>query len=648
MSYVLNILAIVLTYLIPSLALFGVFRKWTRRRKTPMIEVALYAAIAGPFVLSFLLTCLLRFLPERTVAFYVISLSAFFLVVLGVHASELAEARSWLASKISSMTPRWNNAAMICFLALFAAFMFAQTVVVPLSAHDSLVYAIVSDRVAADRSLEQYPNRDVDPVTGAFYDKTWVRHPPGLAGLNVWFRFLDPSRVCPLGHRTVSFVYAAYLMTLIAWLARRRSGSLAAGLVPLLFAVTPLFLYQTMGNAIDSPRMCLLFAGVMATRRLLIRLDASFIFITAMFAGLSIFVHLGSLLFIPVFVVIYAALAKWIRFRWLVFMILGVGFLVLQYHVWNALPERKLADTLSLKPFNLILDEYRLNAFGEEWARRVKNGDATTPEIIWRERLQFLSRPRLFGITYYLGLLAAILFFTLHKRKRLLDWVMVLFILAWSAPVLFKYFVNYRYIATTTPAVIYFAAIGISECRRRFIPTTFPRQLIPQTGAAILAIGYGILIISGIVTTPEAAAKRRTTSLSAAWGTVLKLAHWKIYSHPTATAARAICDTEERVLFTDDRLEPAHYFYLKGYKRFTYPPTLPAEVLHAMIRSPEDLRRIFSERNIRWILFDGSSNQAKNPYEIQLKSCLDNWPNVERIHHFREQTVYGIDLCKQN
>ncbi len=98
---------------------------------------------------------------------------------------------------------------------------------------------------------------------------------------------------------------------------------------------------------------------------------------------------------------------------------------------------------------------------GKSWFRKNVVEDIFSQKTLFG-RLQIFTQPQLFGVSFFLFVLALIYWTRCSDRKKG-DWLILLVIVFFVIPVMYKYYLNRRYILTVLPFVAYFSGLLLGD-----------------------------------------------------------------------------------------------------------------------------------------------------------------------------------------
>lgn len=298
----------------------------------------------------------------------------------------------------------YKNLLFKLFIVVFLFHLFYQGVSKPIVTNDALIYSFLGKYIAREKSLSNYPMNRPDPETGAKF--SWIIHPPGLVSLYAWMHIMQGDYSSDMSSRFVAPIYACYLLILLYYILKKHHSRYSAQLSSIFYILTPVFLFQAIGNSIDPVRITLFTLTAYLFYRLINEFKFKCFVYSSMVLFLACFFHLGNFLLFPALILFSILAVPKLKFRKTILMSLCFFAVIVQYFAWNSHPEEnKMLYLVSLNPKYNINEIRRLNAFDQEWQEQVKNKNVTELNIFWQERLQFLSSFERFGVTSYLALI---------------------------------------------------------------------------------------------------------------------------------------------------------------------------------------------------------------------------------------------------
>ncbi len=245
--------------------------------------------------------------------------------------------------------------------------------------------------------------------------------------------------------------------------------------------LTPLFASQSFNNTIDPMRIFFIFFSFILLSKFLKSVSFVLALLTELVDDLSLYLHTCGLLVLLTIIILYLLLSeKSIKGRVVlaVFMVIVLGGL--QYRAKHSKFSHPVIRTyfslFSLKTFDYS-QQARIATFGRRWANKVSKGEVGQIRRVFQERFQGFSQIRTFALSYYIfiiGLFYWLKYFYKKKLDIILLWGAILF----AIPVIYKYYLNSRYIFTVQPIIIYFGGLALGDIysrlrkkRLRGIPT---------------------------------------------------------------------------------------------------------------------------------------------------------------------------------
>ncbi len=264
--FVLDVLVFVFCFLVCGIILTGVYLTLAGQLKTDVdIGVALLFCFGlAPALTSLAVCAMFVCLPGKPASIYVLVIvfawAACF--VLGLPGLRLLLLRThaflkWELQRIRGGLEK-DKAVLGLALVFIFSYIFFQSALYPIVSHDGCVYEVFGRIFAQNRSLKNYPMSAPDKASG-FYST--IKHPPGLPLLYSSMSLIRNERDC-LASRVVSATYSFYLAILLFWILRCRAGTCQALFGTLLLMLVPAFVWQSIENSIDPPRMFFFLCGV--------------------------------------------------------------------------------------------------------------------------------------------------------------------------------------------------------------------------------------------------------------------------------------------------------------------------------------------------------------------------------------------------
>lgn len=373
-------------------------------------------------------------------------------------------------------------------------YIFIQGICFPIVGHDASVYAFYGKYLYQEKNLDNYPMKQADEETGAFLK---VRHAPGLPLIYTWFYLLQSNTESDLLPRTVAPMYSLYLIILL-WIAlKKRKNSYCASFGVLLMVLTPLFVKQSLGNTIDPIRIYFIFLSFILLAELL-KNESIILFLTIVsVVGLAAYIHTGGILLFPIIIGIYLMLSnKNIKIKILLIISAVIIAGSIQYATKNTKLQNVIGAIISVKKI-----EYshfnKIAQLGKERTEINKETGNLLKKIFY-ERFQIFSTPEFFGLSYYIFLFA--LFYWaryIHKEKE--DVILLLGAILFAIPILYKYWLNNRYIFSIHPLIIYFNGLTLgtiyTNLKRRNLEKRIWYIIIP----IILSITISLFLPNSLV-----------------------------------------------------------------------------------------------------------------------------------------------------
>ena len=288
-------------------------------------------------------------------------------------------------------------------------------------------------------------------------------------------------------------MYALYLIILLWIVLRTRKSKYCAAFGVLLMALTPLFIQQSSGNTIDPVRIFLVFLSFILLAKFLRSESLVLALLTGITAGLSLYVHTGGLLALLTMIILYLLLSRKSVGKRIVIAVLLISVLGgVRYEAKHIKFNHPILRTyLSLFSFQRTGYSHfgKIAKLGSERADKIDKGQITRLKRIFYERGQIFSTPKSFGLSYYIFFYSLFCWIKYIHKKRL-DLVLLLGAILFAIPVIYKYWMNNRYIFTIQPIIAYFGGLAIgsiySRIRKSRLQGLWPVLLIPL----IVIIGW--------------------------------------------------------------------------------------------------------------------------------------------------------------
>ena len=510
------------SYLASAISAYGIlqFAAGPNPSLHSRVRVAVISLGMGPLFIASILTTLLFLAPGLSPSIIVASVLTILLVCAlvggALHTAAFHRVLSITAGHLLSIRRREPVSVVgAIVLALIVLLVLVPAIAVPLAGNDALEYAGAAKRIFLERSTAGYPF--INPTSSDGFYGPWS-HPLGYVGLQVW-GFLIQGSATEAGVIKLITPYFAFCTALAVIHgvggARR---SLAPWAAALLLA-TPAYFFTTMQTHVDQIRIFPLIAAFLALP--FVVLPASRwrgAVLLGCILGAGLFVHsIGVLSLFLLGFVLFVVLKTPFRKR----LALVAGMMLIALFL-NAL---RLAVNLSL--YNSpIADIESVPVFGIsvlEWGSflRETRGIASTSDRWIFGVLAGLTRPDIFGVTYWLFVAALIVF--LRNRLRRVDgqpppslaevvtsrlqegWStlgLLLAVLAFEAMSALSVVVgmdtfikNYRYLMTTLPLVIVFSSRELSP----WVATRL--AVIRVRGRSLQMAGLWLAMLAGVFIT---------------------------------------------------------------------------------------------------------------------------------------------------
>lgn len=468
-----QIVIFILTFFASALILGGVLKNFFQKPKKLLnsSEITILSLGFGPALISLLLYFLLLFSPHKTDSFYIIFISAIYIVLGLAYRRPFKKYSKEVWSALITFKKRARflklDILLMGLLALAVGiYIFVQAVGYPILSNDGSTYGAFGRYFYEQRSLDNFPMETADEKTGFYF--SGAQHPPGLHLLYTWFYMVQGNTSFDGLLRIVSPMYALYLVLLLWLILKERAGNYAGMFGVLLMALTPLVVWQAYENSIDPIRMFFIFASFVLLAKFLQKEVFKLVILLGASAGLALYTHAAGILALMVIVLVYLLLSRANfrqRIKW-VFLMAGIALIFggTQYGL-NFL---KFKNVLGQSSYHIT--DVKVKGFYRpaelEWQGQSGTILLTTKTQIPKDlifgRLQVFSRPELFGLSYYIFVFAVI-YWLRKMRKLTLDKVMLLGVILCAVPIIYKFYVNRRYILTVHPMVVYFGGLMLGS-----------------------------------------------------------------------------------------------------------------------------------------------------------------------------------------
>ena len=468
-----KLLCFIVTYLFSGFVIAAFFKTILKKHKDVIssAEILILGFGLGPITISLILYFLFLFFPNKANLFYIFIVSIIFLLMLFIGRKNVLKGREFLKWLKGIKNMEKDVILIVAFVSVVMSYIFIQGICFPVVSHDGPVYGYYGKYLYQEKNLDNYPMRKPDKKTGAYLG---VAHPPGFPLIYTWFYLLQGNTKSDILARTVSPMYALYLIILLWIILRTRKNKYCAAFGVLLLALTPLFIQQSYDNSIDPIRIYFIFLSFI----LLAKFIASDLFVimlfTAIAAGFALYIHAAGILVLLVIAITYLLLSKKnIRRRIVSAALIGIIAITLggvQYGI-NSIKSTTGSIFGSSSSFAFFSAEtFKLISYAKPTliarGQFGKIGLGGIPRSITHGRLQVFSRIELFGLSYYIFLFALFYWIRYICKKRM-DVVLLLGAILFAIPVIYKYWVNGRYIFTIHPMIIYFGGLVLGTIYNR-------------------------------------------------------------------------------------------------------------------------------------------------------------------------------------
>ncbi len=485
----IKLIFFIITYLFSGLIATAFFKTILKRHKEIISpgEILILGFGLGPIIISLILCLLFLFLPNKANLFYILIVSVIFLLMLFIGRRNILEGKEFLAWFKGIRNLEKDIILIVAIVSIVMLYIFIVGINFPIVTHDASTYGYYGKYLYQEKNLSHYPMRKPDEKTGAYLK---VRHPPGFPLIYTWFYLLQGNTDSDILARTVSPMYGLYLIILLWIVLRTRKNKYCSAFGILLMALTPLFIQQSCCNTIDPTRMYLIFFSFILLAKFLNSESFILALLTIIVLGLSLYLHTAGLLVLLTMIILYLLLTKKsIKRRIILAVLMAIVLGGVRYgtkHIKFSPPILRTYLSLLRTNFSFQRFEYshfkKIAALGkrrteviseepEEWLRR-----------IFYERGQVFSTPIFFGLSYYIFLFALFYWIGYIHKKRL-DLVLLLGAILFAIPVIYRYWLNNRYIFTIHPIIAYFGGLAIgsvySRLRNGKFKGLWPVVLIP-------------------------------------------------------------------------------------------------------------------------------------------------------------------------
>ncbi len=511
-------------------------------------------------------------------------------------------------------------------------YIFIQGICFPVVGHDASVYAYYGKYLYQEKNLDNYPMKKPDEKTGAYLR---VSHPPGFPLLYTWFYLLQGNTTSDILARTVSPMYALYLIILLWIILKTRKNKYCAAFGVLLMALTPLFVKQSFGNTIDPVRIYLIFLSFILLAKFL--KSESFILasLTIMIAGLSLYVHTGGLLALLTIIILYLLLSKKsVKRRIVIVILLATVLGSVQYGI----KQTKFSHTIgrfylslfSFKTFSYS-DFSKIAQLGKRRFDKIDKGQITRLKRIFYERCQVFSTPGFFGLSYYIFLIA-LFYWVKYIHTERLDTVLLLGAILFAIPIIYKYWLNNRYIFTVHPMVIYFGGLALGTIYTRLKQRKLGRGFWIITSSIVLVVIIGFFSPGSIAHIKLGSAKKIVRYVFASKKKQASM------THPIFEAIEYINTQTPKdsvvLVFRD-----AEYFYNAERKGIPYWDPRLRDFYKS--HNTEEARWYLLNLGINYIMVDPQYAQCRAFKNSELKNILKD-KKISRLLYENWAVVYEI------
>lgn len=257
--------------------------------------------IVGPIIYALLLTGLLTMMPGNSSLFYVGAMVFATLVLWWIfHHRFNAGSREVAATTTAKHSKLELSCALVVLfiLGIYGITLLYLSMVLPMTANDSLEYRYVASVVFQFKDMGFYPLLGVDEGRG-FYGP-WS-HPPTFVSLLSWSYILLPATEDPIALKTVAnyFTFASALLVF----GLLKSKSLLAGtLAALILVSTPIYFSQSFTNSVDPLRIAGFFVALVSLLVYEEEWNLKDVFLTALCLSCALLTHSIGVLIFPVWI----------------------------------------------------------------------------------------------------------------------------------------------------------------------------------------------------------------------------------------------------------------------------------------------------------------------------------------------------------
>lgn len=468
MNILLQTIIFLITYFISGVIVSSLLNLIFNQEKTFKAELTIFGFGLGPMIISFFLFFLYSFFPNNQNYFYILIIGLIFLSTAVIIRKQLIgnirDGWSYLATIPAKIKSSPKDILIIkIIIILICLYVFIQAIVYPILSRDASIYALYGQGIYLDHNLKNYPMTVADPRNGFFFSE--ILHPPALSLIYSWFYLLQGNIGTDILVRTVSPMYFLYLVILLWTVLRRRANEYTAAFGVLLLVFTPILISQTYQNGIDTLRIFFIFSSFILMAQYFKIKKFPLVLLAIIALSFALYSHITGIFAFIVVILIYFFFARTkIKQKILVFILIcilpiligGMFYIINSVKTHSILGQRQSyyqisnADFYSLETQSLMKPENsRLNP---KW------------QIFIFIRSQMFSRPELHGFSYYILILAIIYLFILRKIKiELIDKVFLSFLLLFMLLILYRYYLNSRYIMTILPFVAYFDGLVLGK-----------------------------------------------------------------------------------------------------------------------------------------------------------------------------------------
>ena len=324
----LFIFQFLLTNIVFSLILCGMFIRLDNLKTISSLELLLYSLGTGPIFTSLILYYLFLFLPNRSYLFYFIAIFMIFFLIAywgrtgitflwsELKLKMLGAKRSFQSLSRSKKREGILFSGVLTFLLfLFLILYFTIIIHIPLEESDAMKYAILGKNLFQAKSLDNRWQR-IDSNTG-FYQV--ANHAPSFSLLLTWEKIIDSSFKVDkdMYYKSTSGYYALLLLSVFIYWISKRGKYLALLGVFILFSGSSFF-FTFIQQHLDSFRLFFLLVSWIFLAYAIKNKDPFSFLMLGFFSGLAAFAHtIGAILVLFNALVLFLFLRDRLKYRFL-------------------------------------------------------------------------------------------------------------------------------------------------------------------------------------------------------------------------------------------------------------------------------------------------------------------------------------------